>query len=523
MPPAFPLLRCFAATVAVSLLMLVGCSSIPRDFDRNPSSALENPGRTTAGQIFRPELKAHSGQSGFILLPSGEEMFGAINGIAAIAEETIDAQYYTWKADTSGKLLIDRLIRAGDRGVRVRILLDDFFTRGQDQGIATIDSHSNIEIRIFNPFSNRTFRGIDFLTDFSRVNHRMHNKVFIADNAVAVVGGRNIGNRYFGVDPDANYRDLDVLAVGPVVANVSHSFDTFWNSDLAIPISAITDFGVSEEERQRSFQTLREWSVEEADGFPYEVFRERDQRIARLDGIRDRFIWANAEVLFDDPSKAAGSGERGIAPRLRQVIASLKNELLIESAYFVPGTRGVDLLGQLEDRGVEVRILTNSLASNDVTPAFSGYAPYRLPLLRHGVELHELRADPGSVRQYWSNLATRAKATLHTKTLVFDRSKVFIGSMNLDPRSDRINTEIGLLIHSEELSTQVATFIELGMEPENSYVLSLNDKSGHSLGPMMWQGETRGTRVQYHDEPEASIGKKMRAWFLSLLPIEKQL
>ena len=523
MTPGIPSIRCCTAALAIGVLALGGCAGVPKEFDRNPSWALEDPSRTTAGQFFRSELEEYPGQSGFILLASAEESFRARNGAAALADKTIDAQYYIWEADTSGKLLINRLVRAADRGVRVRLLLDDVSTTGKDLGIAIVDSHPNIEIRVFNPFLHRAFRWIDFVTDFSRVNHRMHNKAFIADNAVAVLGGRNIGDRYFGVDPDANFRDLDVLAIGPVVADVSHSFDIFWNSDLAIPVGAITDFNVSGEERRARFQALREWSVQEAEGYPYEVFRERQQRIARLDRLRESFIWADAEVLFDDPDKAAGKSTQGIAPRLRQVIANLRDELLIESAYFVPGTNGVDLLGQLENRGVDVRILTNSLASNDVIPAFSGYAPYRVPLLRRGVELHELRADPGTVRRYWSNLAVHARASLHTKTLVFDRSDVFIGSMNLDPRSGRINTEIGLLIHSEELSTQVAEYIELGMKPDNSYELSLDDNPGRSVGPLTWQSETDGEIVRHYDEPDTALGQKVRAWFLSLLPIEKQL
>lgn len=512
-----------SAALAVAVLIVGGCTSAPKDFDRNPSFALEDPGRTTAGQFFLSELDKHPGQSGFILLPSAEEAFRARNGAAAIADKTIDAQYYIWDSDTTGKLLVNRLIRAADRGVRVRLLLDDHLTTGRDLSIAIVDSHPNIEVRVFNPFLHRAFRGIDFLTDFSRVNHRMHNKAFIADNAVAVLGGRNIGNHYFGVDPDANFRDLDVLAIGPAVRDVSRSFDIFWNSDLAVPIGAVTDFDVSTEARQTHIRALREWSIKEADGYPYVFFRERRQRIATLDQLRDRFIWAEAEVLFDDPGKAEGTGNRGITPRLLQVIANLKNELLIESAYFVPGRRGVALLRGLEERGVDVRILTNSLASTDVPAAFSGYAQYRVPLLRHDVELHELKADLGSARQYWSILAVRARATLHTKALVFDRSAAFIGSMNLDPRSRDINTEIGLLIHSEELSKQVAAFIELGMEPENSYALSLNDKPASGQEPLIWQAEAQGEIVRHYYEPDTALLHQIGAWFLSLLPIEDQL
>ncbi len=217
-------LRCLVNALSVAVLLLGGCARSYKDYDRVVSSALEDPGSTTTGQFFLPELARNPGKSGFILLTSAEAAFGARNGAAAIADKTIDAQYYIWQADATGKLLVNRLIRAADRGVRVRLLLDDYLTAGKDLGITIIDGHPNIEVRIFNPFLHRVFRGIDFLADFSRVNHRMHNKVFIADNAAAILGGRNIGDEYFGVNREANFRDLDVLAIGPVVEDVSRSF-----------------------------------------------------------------------------------------------------------------------------------------------------------------------------------------------------------------------------------------------------------------------------------------------------------
>lgn len=504
-------------------MVLAGCASGPASHSKQGSVALEAPGNTTAGAFFAPELEANPGKSGFILLPSGDEAFRTRNGIAAIAEKTIDAQYYIWEADTTGRLLIDRLLRAADRGVRVRLLLDDYLTEGKDLGIALVDSHPNVEVRLFNPFSNRGVRGIDFLTNFARVNHRMHNKVFIADNAIAVVGGRNIGDGYFGVDPAANFRDLDMVTVGPVVAEVSKSFDLFWNSEWAVPIRAVADIAVEDELRQDRLERLRDWAEAAEQDFPFEIFVARAQRIERMGLVRNRLLWAAAEVLFDDPDKARKAARFGILPRLRRQLDDMAEELLIESAYFIPGRAGVSLLGALESRGVEVRVLTNSLASNDVPPAFSGYAPYRAPLLGYDVELYELSADPNSARRYWPSSSADSRATLHTKTLVFDRESVFVGSMNLDPRSREINTEIGILVHSPELAGQVADFIELGMRPDNSYRLALNKSRSEDEGPLLWINAEDGRTIRHTSEPESDTGNEVAAWFMSLLPIEDQL
>ena len=521
-PHRYSFQLCFAA-IALALSPLGACSGLPHDVTRTVMMALESPTGTAAGIFIDSELQKHPGQSGFILLASGDDAFSARTGAAAIAERTIDAQYYIWDADTVGKLLINELILAADRGVRVRLLLDDYLTAGKDQGIAIVDDHPNIEIRIFNPFRNRVLRQIDLVTDFIRVNRRMHNKAFITDNAVAVVGGRNIADHYFGVSPDAYFRDLDVLAIGPVVEDVSRSFDIFWNSVFAVPIGALVDFDITPLQREERIEALRRWSLSESEDFPYKVFRDREDRIARLHGLRDRFVWCEAEVLFDDPTKAGGSGESGIAPRLRQVIGELESELMIESAYFIPGRQGVRLLGELERRGVDVRVLTNSLASNNEPLAFSGYARYRVPLVTRGVELHELRVDPGNARRDWPKQAVQAKATLHTKALVFDRRKVFLGSMNLDPRSININTEIGLLIDCVPLSKQVAARLEDGMGPDWSYELSLNEKPESQQVPLIWKSRIGDAPVRHDYEPDTGLAYQIYAWFLSLLPIEKQL
>ena len=507
----------------VVVLCTTGCASGLKHYERTSSTSLDDPESTTAGQLFTEEQKAHPGKSGFALLTNSETAFRARNGAAAIAEKTIDAQYYIWESDTTGLILVDRLIRAADRGVRVRLLVDDFGTAGRDFDIAMMDAHPNIEIRLFNPFANRGFRGIEFLTDLSRVNHRMHNKSFIVDNAIAVVGGRNIGDHYFGVDTVNNFRDLDLLAVGPIVRGVSASFDTFWNSEWAVPTAAIAATNSSAEERTKLKKEFQEWAIKAQGQYPYVTSRHRRERIADLEKVRDRFVWTDAEVLFDDPSKALGTEHQGIAPRLWGIVEKMKEELLIESAYFVPGEIGVRALRDLRMRGVRVRILTNSLASNDVVAAFSGYSKYRKALLKNGVELHELQADFETARKHWSILAARSRASLHTKVLVFDREHVFIGSMNLDPRSSRINTEIGILVHSPELAAQVAAFMDEGAQLDNSYKLAVVADPDHDGAALAWIGEEEGQEVLQMSEPDTGFGRQFSVFLMALLPIEEQL
>ncbi len=258
-------------SISLSLLcclLLSACAtSVPRDYERIDSRAFEQPENTRLGRFFGPELAAHPGKSGIILVPTGEWGFRARAGLANAAEQTLDVQYYIWEADTVGKVLVERLLRAADRGVRVRMLLDHFTVSDVDFKFAQVDQHPNIEIRLFNPYAKRTFRNFEFLTNFSRLNHRMHNKAFIVDNAMAIVGGRNIGDNYFGVDAATNFRDLDLALAGPVVQEVSRSFDEYWNSDLVVPVSAIIDEKLSAKELEERKAALYRW-VEELQDFP---------------------------------------------------------------------------------------------------------------------------------------------------------------------------------------------------------------------------------------------------------------
>jgi len=511
--------------ISISLLLcllLTACAtSVPRDYERIDSRAYEYPENTLLGRFFGPELAAHPGKSGIILVPTGEWGFRSRAGLANAAEQTLDVQYYIWEADTAGKVLVERLLRAADRGVRVRMLLDHFTVRDVDFKFAQVDQHPNIEIRLFNPYANRTFRNFEFLTSFSQLNHRMHNKAFIADNAMAVVGGRNIGDNYFGVDSAANFRDLDMAMAGPVVQEVSRSFDEYWNSDLVVPVSAIIEEKLSAEELKERKEALYRW-VGDMQDFPYPIDTTCNVVLDRMKALRSEFIWAYAQALYDDPDKLA-SKEEAVADRLLQLGSDKQHEVAIEAAYVIPGPAGVERTRLNNERGFRQRLFTNSLATNDVAAAHAGYAKYRRDLIRNGMELYELRPDAGSVKKNWSLLAGRSRASLHTKAFVVDRGIVVIGSFNVDPRSITINTEIVIMVESTELAARVLAYMDAGVLPENSYRVILEPGGAWTGEQLVWITEKDGKEVRYYSEPETGVWQRFTAWFMGLLPIEDQL
>ena len=325
-------------------------------------------------------------------------------------------------------------MKAADRGVRVRLLVDDPYYKASDSVVAALDAHPNVEIRLFNPLTNRSWSALDFIVDFGRVNRRMHNKLMVADNAAAIVGGRNIGDIYYGVNTTANYRDLDVLAVGPVVRDLSGVFDRYWNSASSVPIAAIVERAYGTADLDAILVRLRE-EIAAAD-YPYPIDQDLDELAARGAELRDNLVWARGRIIADDPeSVARGEESDDVVDFIRWRVAQLKEELLVESAYFVLPAGAQATVKALHERNVRVRVLTNSLASNDVLPAHSGYAKTRKRLLENGMELYELRPDTDAFRPGWSLLSGRSRAALHTKAMAFDREAVFIGSFNLDPRS----------------------------------------------------------------------------------------
>ncbi|MEN8729475.1 MAG: phospholipase D family protein [Desulfuromonadales bacterium] len=503
-------------------LLLAGCATtLPVDYDRIPSVAFENPEQAELGRFFQPEIVSHPGKSGVILVPTGEWGFRTRAGLSNQAEKTIDVQYYIWEVDTAGIILAERILRAADRGVRVRMLLDHFTTKETDFKFSRMAYHPNIEIRLFNPFANRGFRFLEFLFSLERLNHRMHNKAFIVDNAIAIVGGRNIGNNYFGIDAANNFRDLDLAMVGPVVQDVSKSFDQFWNSEFSVPISAVIEEKLSEQEFQEQKSNVYRW-VEEIEDYPYPIDTTSDVVMTRLEEFRGNFIWAPVKILYDEPDKLE-TDEEEVADQLIRLGRAKDREVIIEAAYVVPGPEGVERARSNKEKGIRQRLLTNSLATNDVAAAHAGYAKYRRALIRNGLELYELRPDASSVKRNWSLLAGRSKASLHTKVFVVDRELVVIGSFNVDPRSIALNTEIVILVESPELAAQVLEYMDEGVQPENSYRVILETDAEANTERLVWITETEGEEVRYYSDPGVSFWRRMSTWFIGLFPIEEHL
>jgi cardiolipin synthase C len=513
----FHIYKSIFPALAMALLLSACSAAVNWDYPRMPSNAFAHPETTNVGALFREASEKHPGLSGFSLVQHGENAFLARLAMVDLAEKTLDAQYYIWDSDTTGRILASRLIRAADRGVRVRILIDDNYQTGEkDFLISGLDGHPNIEIRLFNPVTNRFWRTLSFLADFGRVNHRMHNKLLVVDNAVGIVGGRNIGDVYFGVRGDHNYRDLDVLTSGPIVREISASFDMFWNSDWAIPVGATVEELPTEKDWKAMLKRLED-NIS-ATSYPYPIYQNLDELRTRLVQIRDTFIWAPGTALVEHPSRVVTDAEIGIIHKALSLrLSEVEREVLIESPYFVLPDRTIEGVRQLTARGIKVRALTNSAASNDVMAAHAGYVNTREKLLKAGAELYELRPDTNMERR-WSVLSDKSRAALHCKSIVFDRKSVFIGSFNLDPRSSTLNTEIGVMINSPEIAHQVAKIMDEGVSPGSAYQVTLDNDDR-----LVWTAENNGEKLQYDKDPETNIWDRLLFDFIAILPIEHLL
>jgi cardiolipin synthase C len=509
--------------VLAATLLIGGCASLPENIERTESHALSGTETTRLGRIAQPMLKAHPGESGFLPLQNGIDALLARMVLAEMAERTLDVQYYIWHEDLTGRLFADALLRAADRGVRVRVLLDDVGARANDETLLSLDAHPNIEIRLFNPVASRSFRNLGMLTDFSRVNRRMHNKTFVADNQRAILGGRNIGDEYFEAQSEVAFGDLDVLTVGRAVSDVSDSFDLYWNSPASYPVSLLLGRS-GEKANLDALRAKLAAFVEAQRGSPYTT-RARSQLMEKLAAGSEGFYWGKADLLYDDPdkiSRAPGDTEGHLVPQFADIKSRIKDELFIISPYFVPGDTGVDWLGGLVKRGVRVTVLTNSLAATDVGAVHAGYQRYRKPLLEAGVRLYELKPEAiEHEREKRAGGITGSRASLHAKTFIFDRSAVFIGSLNLDPRSIQLNTEIGLVCESAPLAESLDDTIEQNLDQIAWRLELVADASGNKR--IAWMEAGAGGVRQLTEEPEVSNWRKFGVWFLGLLPIESQL
>jgi cardiolipin synthase C len=515
-----------SCVAGVLLWAVCGCSSLPKQVERHPSQAILDTAQTQLGVALAPELATHPGMSGYHPLSSGLDALVARVALVRAAERTLDVQYYIFHADQIGATLLNELLAAADRGVRVRLLLDDLHTSGRDETLAAVDSHPNVEVRLFNPFGYRLVRALDYVSDYSRVNRRMHNKSISADSQISIVGGRNIGDEYFGASAELTFSDLDVIAIGPVVAEVSTDFDEYWNSDVAYPLSALKIARASEGElvtvRLKLAKDEQTLSIT-----PYAAALRATDLAQSLRQHDVSIFWGTGTLMADQPNKVTLPPEDASThamPNVRKMLESSTQELILVSSYFVPGNAGTRWLQDLAHRGVAVKILTNSFAATDVRITSSAYSRYRKDLLRAGVELYEFKPSLNqqslSAKEN-SKSAKSAKSSLHAKTYVSDGHLLLIGSMNLDPRSSALNTEMGLAIDSETLGADIRDRF-LSRLPDAAYRVEL-DTRADPKGRLVWVTRENGQEVRYDSEPGLKFFDKFLRLLEHVLPIENQL
>lgn len=495
--------------------LIAGYSTLPSLENRTSSGALSDTGGTRLGRAISPLVSAHPGKSGIYPLRDARDAFAARAFLAETADRCLDVQYYIWRKDNTGTLLFEALHKAADRGVRVRLLMDDNNTSGLDTTLAALDSHPNIEVRLFNPFVIRKPRALGYLTDFPRLNRRMHNKSFTADNQATIIGGRNVGDEYFGATDGVLFADLDVVAIGPVVNETSDSFDRYWASGSSYPVDRLLPPATSAPLAELAAEALR------IEGSPEAAAYASSLRESTF--VRDLFQgsleleWAVARMVSDDPAKGLGlaAPEALLSEKLKQALGEPVTQLRLVSPYFVPTAVGVDWLVGLTKRGVQIQILTNSLEATDVAFVHAGYAKRRKALLKAAITLYELRratTSPGQKERAGS--MGSSGSSLHAKTFSVDHARVFIGSFNFDPRSAKLNTEMGFVLESPAIAGQMdAVFRD--RVPSDAYEVRLS-----ASGQLYWV-ERRGEGPLRHDtEPGTSVWQ--RAWirFLAVLPIE---
>jgi putative cardiolipin synthase len=554
----------------LALLLAAGCTTLPPGTGRPklPSSALEPSVENALGKAFMPLAKSHGGDSGFRMLSAGIDGLTARVEMIDAAQRSLDLQTYIFRADVSGDVIARALLRAADRGVRVRLLTDDGEAIKGDERILSLAAKPGIELRLFNPLRYRghlkLLRGADWLFEEGRLDYRMHNKLMVADNAVAIIGGRNIGDQYFQIDPESQFGDDDVVVAGPIVQSLSAVFDQFWNSDLAIPAPTV-------DKRHTSDKALSDYqamlakdgdqagakhaasapsaastastastpgaaampstaSTPGAAATPSVASTPGADRQPFLDIVSGRtsLVWSPIKLIYDSPDKK--DVDKGNAPgrliykALAEQAGAVKTELLMVTPYFIPSPDELQLLKEERDRNARVRILTNSLAAAPNTEAHSGYIHYRVGLLQQGVELYEVRALLGNTRGSGQAKAISRHGNygLHAKLFVFDRKVAFVGSMNFDQRSKHLNTEIGVLISSPELSREIAARFDALTQLDNAYTVTL-DQGAAGKPRLVWKTQEDGKVIEYRKEPARNEWQRLKVKFLSVIPLDKEL
>ena len=503
--------------LAFGAVLLRRCSTLPSLAGRTSSSVVTDTGETQLGRAVSPLVEAHPNLCGIYPLRDARDAFATRVRLAHAAQRTLDVQYYIWHNDMTGTLLFQALHDAADRGVRVRLLLDDNNTSGLDSILAALDSHPNIEVRLFNPFVIRQPR-IGYLTDFFRANRRMHNKSFTADNQATIIGGRNIGDEYFGATEGMLFVDLDVLAIGSVVRDVSNDFDRYWNSASAYPVDRLLPRANSEQVAQLAAAAKH---VEQApEAITYTNVLRESRFVDQLVNRKLEFEWAPTRMVSDDPAKGLGLAvpSKLFPSQLKEVIGEPSRSLELVSAYFVPSGAGVNSLESFARRGAKIRVLTNSLEATDVAAVHAGYAKRRKQLLKAGIQLYELRrSSVSSGEEKHAGLGGSSGSSLHAKTFSVDGSRVFIGSFNFDPRSAKLNTELGFVVDSPALAQQIERTFDTRV-PDDAYEVRLS-----ATGRLFWTERRGGQLIRHGTEPGTSFWLRAAVRLLSLLPIDSLL
>ena len=508
-------------------ITVAGCSTLPKHkIESIPETALQvDTAQTTLAQIIQPLQEQHPDLTGYLVLFEPLEALATRLSLIDKAEKRLDLQYYIWDNDKVGSLALHALIRAADRGVKIRLLIDDNNAKSTEGIFLALAQHPNIEVKLFNPYRFRKYRALDMILDLKRINRRMHNKSFIADHQVALIGGRNMTNQYYNVSDNYQFSDVDVMLVGTAVKDISHSFDEYWSHEYAYKVQEV----VNQSAHHLSYESLKRQLDEHYERVTVQNYLDLTSNSQAIDSLMSRDIqldWVKAEVVKDSPDKIKSKAKKKehLNFQLIQHLEQPEKNVDLISAYFVPEKKGAKMLTDLAKDGVKVRVLTNSFKANDVAVVHAFYGKYRQNLLEHGVQLYEFlpALNKNDLDKNTEDLAKKAKvsikglsrSSLHAKLMALDEKQVFIGSFNFDPRSAYLNTEIGVLLNSPPLAQAVHTTMDENLSKyAYKLVLDANKK-------ITWQRQTPQGPVIYTKEPRMKWWQRASIKMLSWLPIE---
>jgi putative cardiolipin synthase len=521
----------FVLMFSVAFAMALACGNAPiATPTKQASEAFNQPGTTTLGKSAVAMAAGHDGNSGFLLMDRGRDALAWRAILADAAEKSIDAQYFLWKDDAAGKIMMQRLMAAADRGVRVRVLIDDSMTESDPQYLAAFGAYPNVEVRLYKPFGpkhdSKVLRWVDFVGDLKVLNHRMHNKMYIVDGSVAIIGGRNIGSEYFEYPVPFVFRSRDLLAFGPVLEHAGHIFDLYWNSDWAVPIDEVVAPLPTVEQAQEQKASLDLVAADQS-SYPPGFYDQPSRLEEELADLEPKLHWGTGRLLVDvvpdrdgKPQTRAGLDRTGVV--LGRTAAEATDEMHVQSAYLILLPDSMRLLGEMTARGVEVYLSTNSMASNNHLSAFVAYRKQRRQMLEHGARVYEMRPDAVEERALFTTQQLEENDMyfgLHAKTMVFDRRITFVGSFNLDPRSVDLNSEMGLLVESEGLANAVADSIENDIAAGNSWQVILDED-----GNQEWITTENGAVIfRSSEEPMTTEAQRAEADALEVVPDKSQM